>query len=153
MGLTTDPEEARDSGTKPDGQQNMYAVLSEEEREKGFVRPLRGSYTHVGIPGPKYPLRDLDEDEKERFHSVGYVKYEEYSEEESPVAGRYWTQKDLDRIDCGCGAVTNMANEIAETYGRKPSYYSGTFCCNCRTHLPVGEQGEFIWEDGSRVGT
>ena len=28
------------------GQQKGYVVLSDEEREKGFVRPLRNSYVH-----------------------------------------------------------------------------------------------------------
>ena len=32
---------------KPDGQQEIYLVLSEEERRNGFVRPLRFTYTHI----------------------------------------------------------------------------------------------------------
>lgn len=48
MGLTTDPEEARNSGIdETTGMQRMYAVLSEEERAKGFVRPVRTSYVHT----------------------------------------------------------------------------------------------------------
>ncbi len=47
MGLTTNPEEARNSGTRPDGQQNKYCVLSDEERAKGFVRPVHREYTHL----------------------------------------------------------------------------------------------------------
>ena len=31
---------------KKNGQQEGYVVLAEEERAKGFVRPLRFSYTH-----------------------------------------------------------------------------------------------------------
>lgn len=31
------------------GMQKDYLVLTKEEREKGFVRPLRDSYVHVGI--------------------------------------------------------------------------------------------------------
>jgi hypothetical protein len=31
---------------KENGQQKGYVVLSEEERAKGFVRPVRRSYTH-----------------------------------------------------------------------------------------------------------
>lgn len=46
MGLTTDPEEARNSPIGPNGQQEMYLVLSEEERAKGFVRPVRTTYKH-----------------------------------------------------------------------------------------------------------
>lgn len=47
MGLTTDPEVARNSPIKPNGQQETYVVLSEEERAKGFVRPVRQSYKHL----------------------------------------------------------------------------------------------------------
>ena len=31
---------------KPNGQQKDYVVLSDEERAKGFVRPVRHSYVH-----------------------------------------------------------------------------------------------------------
>lgn len=101
MGLTTDPEEARASGIDPaTGQQNKYVVLSEEERAKGFVRPVRRTYVH----------------EK-------------------------------------CGASTTMGQALAETYARDPKFYGGTFCVACKDHFPVGEQGEFVWEDGTKVGS
>lgn len=45
-GLTTSSVEARSSGIREDGQQEKYVVLSKEERDKGFVRPLRRSYVH-----------------------------------------------------------------------------------------------------------
>lgn len=32
---------------KPNGQQKEYVVLSDEERAKGFVRPVRQSYVHI----------------------------------------------------------------------------------------------------------
>lgn len=82
------------------GMQKAYVVLSEEERAKGFVRPVRRSYRH-------------------------------------------------DK----CGVVTTMGQALAETYARDPHFYSGTFCCGCGTHFPVGEDGEFTW-DGTdeRVG-
>lgn len=32
---------------KPNGQQSDYVVLAEEERAKGFVRPVRLSYVHL----------------------------------------------------------------------------------------------------------
>jgi hypothetical protein len=47
MSLTTDPNDPCLKVTKPDGQNACYLVLSEEERKKGFVRPLRHSYIHV----------------------------------------------------------------------------------------------------------
>ena|ERR1700676_522508 len=85
---------------QPNGQQKGYVVLAEEERAKGFVRPLRRSYVHMK-----------------------------------------------------CGTATNMSGSIAETYARDPGFYSGTFCVNCGGHFLVGEKGEFVWDDGSKVGT
>ncbi len=82
------------------GMQKGYVVLSEDERAKGFVRPVRQSYRHMK-----------------------------------------------------CGGVTTMGRALAETYARQPNFYSGTFCAICRTHFPVGANGEFVW-DGTdeRVG-
>ena len=138
---------------KPNGQQKAYVVLSAEERSKGFVRPLRFSYRHVGPTGPKHPLRELTEQERANYDRFGYVKFEAYPDGGNST-GRYWTQPQLDAVGKGCGSVTTMHREIAETYARNPQFYGGTFCCHCRTHLPVGPTGEFVW-DGSdeRVGT
>lgn len=86
---------------KPNGQQEGYVVLAEEERAKGFVRPVRLSYKHLK-----------------------------------------------------CGTVTTMGQTIAETYARDPYFYSGTFCCGCGAHFPVGADGEFVWDGSSeKVGT
>lgn len=83
------------------GQQKGYVVLSDEERGKGFVRPVRHSYIH-------------------------------------------------DK----CGTLTTMGQALAETYARDPYFYSGTFCCGCRAHFPVGEDGEFTWDKtNEKVGT
>mgnify|MGYP003384370811 CR=1 FL=1 len=83
------------------GQQQDYVVLADEERLKGFIRPVRQSYKHLK-----------------------------------------------------CGVVTTMGLTLAETYARDPWFYSGTFCCGCGTHFPVGDDGEFVW-DGTdeKVGT
>lgn len=86
---------------KENGQQEGYVVLADEERAKGFVRPVRQSYMHLK-----------------------------------------------------CGTVTTMGRALAETYARNPSFYSGTFCCGCGTHFPVGADGEFVWDGSSeKVGT
>lgn len=87
------------------GQQKGYVVLTQAERAKGFVRPVRTAYRH---------------------------------------------QK--------CDRITTMSRDIAETYARDPSFYSGTFCSTCRAHFPVGEDGEFTWyendgSEGPKVGT
>lgn len=140
---------------KENGQQKGYVVLSPAERARGFVRPVRRTYVHVGTPGPKYPLRDLTPEERETFHAdeSGYVKYEVYPRDGShgSALGHLWTQAALDKIGQGCGVATTMALPLAETY---PGFYGATFCCGCRTHLPVGQNGEFVWADSSeRVGT
>lgn len=86
---------------REDGQQRGYIVLSDEERAKGFVRPVRDTYRHLK-----------------------------------------------------CGTTTTMGRALAETYARDPYFYSGTFCVRCRSHFPVGDAGEFVW-DGTdeKVGT
>jgi hypothetical protein len=140
---------------RADGQHEAYWVLTEEERAKGFVRPVRRSYRHVGAPGPRHALRDLTAEELEHHGRCGYVKFEAYPPDpSSAVTGRFWTQAQLDSVGKGCGTVTTMGVAIAETYARDPSFYGSTFCCHCGTHLPVGEAGEFVW-DGTdeRVGT
>lgn len=49
MSLTTDPTDPRLGhgwDDKPVPQQEVYLILSEEERSKGFVRPYRDRYIH-----------------------------------------------------------------------------------------------------------
>lgn len=137
----------------PDGQHADHWVLSPKERAKGFVRPVRYRYRHVGPPGPQHPTRPLTDAERERY-GEGYECFEEY-----PVGvdgyGRLWSSADLEAVGKGCGKVTKMYGEaLAETYARQPDYYGRTFCVGCREYLPVGEAGEFVWvRGGERVGT
>lgn len=137
------PEDQSHTTLKPNGQQEGYIVLTEEERAKGFVRPVRRSYRHVGLAAPE-GLRDITDAERERHGEHGYVKYQPYGPERAPMTGRFWTQADLDRVNAGCGTVTTMSQEIAETFARDPSFYGGTFCCGCGKHLPLAE---FRWVD------
>lgn len=98
-----DPDDPKVTEINPaTGQQRCYVILTEEERAKGFVRPVRRTYVHTK-----------------------------------------------------CSTTTTMSLDIAETYARNPRFYGGTFCCACRGHFPVGEHGEFVWDDGSgeKVGT
>ena len=47
MSLTTNPNDpCLVDGQKAVGQNECYLVLSEEERAKGFIRPVRRSYIH-----------------------------------------------------------------------------------------------------------
>lgn len=47
MSLTSDPSDPCLRKIRPDGQQEKYLVLSDDERSKGFVRPVRTKYTHL----------------------------------------------------------------------------------------------------------
>lgn len=158
-GVTAGFEDAPAPGPlKANGQHASYWILSEEERAKGFVRPVRTSYAHVGLSRPS-GLRDLTAEETERYAQFGYVAFEQYPEERLPASGRFWTQAEINKIEKGCGSITTMSPAIAETYARQPGFYGSTFCVRCRTHLPVGEAGEFVWIDEKgtltteRVGT
>lgn len=146
-----DPDLGHGADEVPVQQSKAYLVLSEEERAKGFVRPVRQVYRHVGTQ-PKHPLRDLTETEKRHYDRYGYVKFEEYpkgSKERELAVGRFWTQRQLDNR--GCGVVTNMSLALAETYAREPGFYGTTYCVGCQMHRPVEE---FVWvPDGSVVGS
>lgn len=53
-GVTTDPNDprlTRGVDTQPVPQAEVYLVLSEEERAKGFVRPVRNKYIHNACGG------------------------------------------------------------------------------------------------------
>lgn len=150
----TDKRENLDTAIDPrTGMQREYLVLSEAERARGFIRPVRQVYVHVGNGGPKHPTRSLTDEERERYEGEGYALFEIYPESAAPASGRYWTNADL-AAATRCGTKTTMGLAIAETYARNPSFYGGTFCMNCREHFPVGKDGEFVW-DGTdeRVGT
>lgn len=149
-GKPADPGRESSGAPKPidpvTGQHGAYWVLSEEERKKGFIRPVRHSYKHIGKNPPKN-LRDLTAEEQVRFGGQGYVKYEEYDS----TTGMFWTQERLDKVYRGCGAITSMGLALCETYARDPKYYGSTFCVGCKSHEPVGE---FVWtEDGEVVGS
>jgi len=154
MSITTDPNDPSIKIIEPGGQQQSYLVLSDEERAKGFVRPVRTKYQHVGVR-PKYPIRELTPEEHECYDQYGYVAYEEYPGNDNTITGRFWTK---DMLSSGCQTITSMGLAIAETYARDPSFYGGTYCCGCGKHFRVGEDGEFVWVENGvptdlRVGT
>jgi hypothetical protein len=152
MSLTTDrndPQLTHGVDTSPTPQSLKYLILSDEERAKGFVRPYRDAYTHVGPPGPESDLRDITEEERDRFGDM-YAKFEPYPAGSSS-RGRFWTQQQLDQVGKGCRVSTKMARELSETYAREPRFYGATYCVGCSMHLPVVE---FTWNaDGERVGS
>lgn len=79
----------------------------------------------------------------------GYVVLSEYERSQGfvrPVRHTYTHD--------ACGSNTTMGTALAQTYARDPSFYSGTYCCRCRAHFPVGADGEFTWsETHEKVGT
>lgn len=155
MPVNADDASVPNDDRRQDGQHiDHWTMCPTEIMQAGFKRPVRLKYQHVGAPPPKNPLRDLTAEEQERYDKYGYVKYEEYPKGDSAVVGRFWTQADLDKYGKGCGVVTSMPRQIAETYAADPSYYGSTFCCGCGTYFPVGPNGEFVWENtDERVGT
>lgn len=66
MAITTDPEDPRLQSTNSKGLQEAYLVLTQKERDRGFVRPLRKTYIHhymkdgspvpVVLPNKNLPL-------------------------------------------------------------------------------------------------
>lgn len=112
MSLTDDPNDPRlghGADEAPVPQNPVYLVLSEAERAKGFVRPLRRAYVHRFWkdcrPDPLPPVL---------------------------------TATELSELG-GCGALTTMGLELCETYARRPDFYGSTYCVGCRMHRPVAE--------------
>ena len=153
MSLTTDRNDPRliEGQKNETGQHEIYLVLSEEERSKGFVRPVRNTYVHVGQkPYYKGVWYMLNDEQKKKFPDKDYVAVMTVLTDENgkPTGGSYVTQEELDawkegkRIG-GCGSTTTMGKALAETYARDPKFYGATYCCGCGKHLPVQE---FVWK-------
>lgn len=118
--------DVRAGQTNETGQHDGYIVLCPDERAKGFVRPYRDAYRHVG----RLEAFALD-------HSEPTWVTPSSAPKEHRVGG--------------CGTVTTMGRALSETYARDPKFYSATFCVTCNKHLPVAE---FVWTaDGQTVGS
>lgn len=158
MGLTTDKNSECLNETKDNGQNECYLVLSEEELAKGFTRPFRDYYIHVGtkvekegtIESLEEHLEGMSDTAKSTYTKEnGYVGFLKYGEDRLPITGRYIKQDELDTFNSdethinGCGTLTKMNKTISETYARDPKFYGATFCIGCGTHLPVSE---FVWD-------
>jgi hypothetical protein len=127
-------DEVRRGQTNDTGQHEGYIVLCEEERAKGFVRPYRNAYRHVG---PRICGMHVGPDGA----TVCYM--DPKHEGACGVA--------TGRRPSACGVVTTMGRSLSETYARDPSFYGATFCCNCNAHYPVAQ---FVWTaDGQQVGS
>lgn len=115
-------------------QQQAPPSVDRSARQLTNGKPVTPDHLEIGADGMQKAYVVLTPEERAK----GFVR---------PVRRKYLHTK--------CGTVTTMGQAIAETYARDPGFYSGTFCCGCHTHFPVGADGEFAWDDGSgqKVGT
>lgn len=151
----------RSEQTEKTGQHKDYIVLCPDERAKGFIRPYRDAYRHVGrsvcgnivnhgpsweapkLGGPRDICAQVYGHEGECSSPFLTVDQPEYAEiRRSHRKG-------------GCGKITTMGRALAETYARDPKFYGATFCVHCNRHLPVAE---FTWyemdgREGPKVGS
>lgn len=145
----TDPELGWGSNDSPVPQNKKYLVLSEEERSKGFVRPLRTTYIHRGRYVGKKEVRPLTEDEVQRYEKYGYAGFVENDDypDKSSIVGTYLTKDEISKLKNGyvggCNGSTTMHRTLAETYATDPAFYGSTYCSTCMMHRPVSE---FVWE-------
>lgn len=146
--LTTDRNDPDLHIKSKSGQNMKYLILSEEERAKGFVRPLRRSYVHVGTKPnlEEGTIRKLTDEEKIMCAGENYVAFLQYKKNRGHVVGLFL--KDGYDKSNGCGGVTVMRLELCQTYACDPKFYSSTYCAHCKTHLPVSE---FIWDEDKEV--
>ena len=136
------PSKVRAEQTEETGQHKSYVVLCEEERAKGFVRPYRDSYRHVGRLSPKSHVCVCGHG-PHKLNRCGYCEC-------GTFAASGLDDGTQVRIE-GCGTVTTMGRALSETYARDPKFYGATFCVDCNRHLPVAE---FVWTaDGQEVGS
>jgi hypothetical protein len=152
MSLTTDRNDPRlirkeidNNGKVP--QNEVYLVLSNDEINKGFIRPLRQSYIHVGRK-MNDGIELLDNPYIADNGNV-YTALANIVIDGKKLGGKYLTESELNEYNDrngyigGCDTLTKMNITIAETYARDPDFYGATYCCGCQKHLPLSE---FIWE-------
>lgn len=164
MSLTTNPNNpCLKEGQKEEGQNACYLVLSEEERAKGFIRPVRTSYIHVGKAGYKpcgknVKILPSGDEYASKYYATMCSSMSDTDclhEDGKCISAAYMTKEEYDkamngtyRETKGCGAVTSMGIALAETYARDPKFYGATFCVGCNKHLPVSE---FLWDKTNEV--
>lgn len=143
------PDDGSHTELKANGQQQGYVVLTPEERARGWVRPYRDAYKHVGPHVCGYP--GLPDPEGKKLPLVctlppGHAGPHRCDHQVEDV-GQLERAGNKHHIG-GCQAITPMTRSIAETYARDPGFYSGTFCTTCGKHRPLSE---FRWYemDGS----
>jgi hypothetical protein len=87
MSLTNDRNDPGLRHLRPDGQQEKYLVLSDEERAKGFVRPVYRAYKHIACGSTT---------------TMGLALCETYAREPDFYGGTFC---------CSCGIHFSLLNE------------------------------------------
>jgi hypothetical protein len=142
MGVTddrTDPRLTHGVDREPRQQADVYLVLSEEERTKGYVRPVRRTYLHRGVAACEHCTHSVNRHVLTQEDDYGPCLVDLAD----GTARCPCTEFEHGQKSTGCGAATTMATAIAETYAREPKFYGATYCVRCEMHLPVAE---FVWD-------
>lgn len=94
---------------RSDGQQKGYVVLTAEERAKGFVRPVRRTYIHVGKPPEgqsfEYPITKTFPGGCGTRTTMGVPIAETYARDPGFYSGTFC---------CGCGAHFDLDQFVWE---------------------------------------
>jgi len=148
----------RSEQTEKVGQHKDYIVLCPDERAKGFIRPVRQDYIHVGqsicAKGIPHSEPSFEAPKLGGNRNICLLPFEHEGECDGPFMNV--SQHEHARLlqshrRGGCGTSTHMGLALSETYARDPKFYGSTFCCMCNRHLPVAE---FVWsKDGEVVGS
>ncbi len=144
----------RANQTEKTGQHTSYIVLCPAERAKGFVRPYRDAYKHVGRSVCAKIIHEARDARLGGDRLICDLPHGHDGQCDGP--NRNVSQPEHAELLArhrigGCGSVTTMGRALSETYARQPSFYGATFCCHCNKHLPVAE---FVWTaDSLPVGS
>lgn len=92
-----DPRLTHGVDESPGPQAEVYLVLSEEERAKGFVRPYRSAYTHVLCP--RYSPERFSQETRERLAvtTMGRALSETYARDPKFYGATYCTHCGMHR--------------------------------------------------------
>jgi len=143
-------EVVRANQTEKTGQHQSYIVLCPDERAKGFVRPYRDAYKHVGRTIARCQVTWQGVDDADPHQCIGRADHVLDHEFDALMIFNE-PLKDMHGREGGCGSVTTMGRALSETYARDPHFYGATFCVTCNKHYPVAE---FVWTaDGLQVGS
>jgi len=120
---------------------------------QGLILPIRRTYIHVGKP-IALNFRDLTDEEQILYSEYDYYKFEEFGPEKHPRTGSFWKKDKFEKVHFGCGRKTSIDMQMALNFAGNPKFYRSARCSHCDNHFPVGDNGQFIWEDTTvRVGT